>query len=109
VAKEQPVTDSPLKDRTIVVTGAARGLGAALAHELARRGARLALLGHEGPRLHALAASLPTAALAIEVDVTDNTAPDASAGRRWSWRTRASPKEALSRHRTPPHGAASST
>ncbi len=80
MAKKQPVTDSPLKDRTIVVTGAARGLGAALAHELARRGARLALLGHEGPKLHALAASLPTAALAIEVDVTDNTALDDAAG-----------------------------
>lgn len=73
------MTDSPLQDRTVVVTGAARGLGAALAHELARRGARLALLGHEGPRLHALAASLPTAALAVEVDVTDSTALDDAA------------------------------
>jgi short-subunit dehydrogenase len=73
------VTDGPLKDRTIVVTGAARGLGAALARELARRQARLALLGHEGARLEALAASLPTAALAIEADVTDSSGLDDAA------------------------------
>ncbi|KOV76368.1 MULTISPECIES: SDR family oxidoreductase [unclassified Streptomyces] len=71
----------PLQDRTVVITGAARGLGAALARELARRGARLALLGHEGPELDALAASLPTAALAVEVDVTDHSALDDAAGR----------------------------
>ncbi|MFR9787087.1 SDR family oxidoreductase [Streptomyces sp. MB22_4] len=65
---------SPLQDRTVVVTGAARGLGAALARELARRGARLALLGHDAAGLGAVAASLPTAALAIEVDATDHSA-----------------------------------
>ncbi|WP_129311461.1 SDR family oxidoreductase [Streptomyces sp. L2] len=68
------MTDSPLKNRTVVITGAARGIGAALARELSRRGARLALLGHEGSRLDALAASLPTPSLAIEVDVTDDSA-----------------------------------
>ncbi|MCF3118299.1 SDR family NAD(P)-dependent oxidoreductase [Streptomyces arenae] len=64
----------PLKGRTAVVTGAARGLGAALARELARRGTKVALLGHEGSALEDVAASLPTAALALEVDVTDATA-----------------------------------
>ncbi|MFI1568631.1 short-chain dehydrogenase/reductase [Streptomyces sp. NPDC020490] len=72
--------DSPLRDRTAVVTGAARGLGAALAEELARRGARLALLGHEGARLEALAGSLPTAAMVLEVDVTDAAALREAAG-----------------------------
>ncbi|MDX3453838.1 SDR family oxidoreductase [Streptomyces sp. ME02-8801-2C] len=62
---------SPLKDRTVVVTGAARGLGAALAHEIAARGAGLALLGHEKSPLEELAARLPTPVLALEVDVTD--------------------------------------
>ncbi|MCQ9129951.1 SDR family oxidoreductase [Streptomyces hilarionis] len=63
--------ESPLKERAVVITGAARGLGAAQARELARRGARLALVGHEGPALRRLAASLPGPALALEADVTD--------------------------------------
>ncbi len=54
-----------------MVTGAARGVGAALAGEVARRGARVALLGHERGRLEELAARLPTPALAVGADVTD--------------------------------------
>lgn len=69
-----PRAHSPLENRTVVVTGAARGLGAAQARALARRGARLALLGHERPDLEAVAASLPTPALAVEADVTDEGA-----------------------------------
>jgi NAD(P)-dependent dehydrogenase (short-subunit alcohol dehydrogenase family) len=68
------VDDSPLKDRTIVVTGAARGIGAALADALARRGACLALLDHDEPALKTTAAALPGVALALGVDVTDGTA-----------------------------------
>ncbi|MEV7192661.1 short-chain dehydrogenase/reductase [Streptomyces sp. NPDC093510] len=66
--------DSPLTDRTVVVTGAARGLGAALARELARRHARIALLGHEQAALDAVAATLPTPSLALEADITDPAA-----------------------------------
>ncbi|MEU9330701.1 SDR family oxidoreductase [Streptomyces canus] len=65
---------SPLAGRTVAVTGAARGLGAAMAREIARHGARVALLGHEKAALDTVAASLPGPALAIEVDVTDPAA-----------------------------------
>ncbi|MFG3014067.1 SDR family oxidoreductase [Streptomyces cinerochromogenes] len=62
---------SPLRDRTVVVTGAARGLGAGLVREVARRGARPALVGHEKDLMDELAARLPVPALAVEADVTD--------------------------------------
>ncbi|MFJ7905238.1 SDR family oxidoreductase [Streptomyces sp. NPDC096198] len=70
---------SPLVDRTVVITGAARGVGAALALEVARRGARVALLGLEKTILEAVAESLPRPALTVEVDVTDSAAMDAAA------------------------------
>ncbi|MDW8805139.1 SDR family oxidoreductase [Streptomyces scabiei] len=71
--------DSPLRDRTVVVTGAARGIGAALTDALARRGARLALLDHDEAALRATAAALPGTVLALGADVCDDTALDEAA------------------------------
>ncbi|MEW2181188.1 SDR family oxidoreductase [Streptomyces sp. NPDC005406] len=60
-----------LSGRTAVVTGAARGLGKALAQELAARGVRVALLGLEEEALARTAGELPTASHHWHVDTTD--------------------------------------
>jgi len=47
-------------DKVVVVTGASRGLGAAVARAFARRGARVALLARSGPDLRRLADEIST-------------------------------------------------
>ncbi|NKY16388.1 SDR family oxidoreductase [Streptomyces somaliensis] len=64
---------SPLHGRTAVVTGAARGLGEALAVLLAERGARVALVGHEEEALARVRDRLPTRSECWEADVTGDT------------------------------------
>ncbi|MGW5850213.1 SDR family oxidoreductase [Streptomyces sp. NPDC055254] len=68
-----------LRGRTAVVTGAARGLGAGLAGELAARGMRVALLGRERERLEEIARTLPVETRCYAVDVTDDKAMDHTA------------------------------
>lgn len=62
-----------LAGQVVVVTGAARGLGAELSRQLTARGARVALLGLEAVELQAVSASV-TGSAAWEVDVTDSAA-----------------------------------
>src|SRR3954451_23037111 len=57
--------------KVAVVTGAARGIGAAVARELAARGMRMVLLGRELESLREVADSLPGTSCCIEADVTD--------------------------------------
>jgi NAD(P)-dependent dehydrogenase (short-subunit alcohol dehydrogenase family) len=68
------VADQPLAGQVAVVTGAARGIGAALAERLARAGAHVALLGLEPDLLAETAARLPGDASPWQVDVTDEKA-----------------------------------
>ena len=56
------------------ITGASRGIGRALAAELAARGATLGLAARSGDELRQLAAELPGIHHALECDVTDSAA-----------------------------------
>jgi NAD(P)-dependent dehydrogenase (short-subunit alcohol dehydrogenase family) len=60
-----------VRERTVFVTGAARGIGAASAERLYARGANVALVGLEPQRLQENAARLGDRAIAFEADVTD--------------------------------------
>lgn len=62
-----------LQGKHAVITGAGRGIGAAIAGQLAAAGARLSLLGRNLALLQAKAAGLPHAT-AIACDVTDAAA-----------------------------------
>jgi NAD(P)-dependent dehydrogenase (short-subunit alcohol dehydrogenase family) len=62
--------------RHALITGAGRGIGAAIALRLARDGVRLTLLGRGSAALDALAARLPASAqaLSLSCDVSDDAA-----------------------------------
>jgi NAD(P)-dependent dehydrogenase (short-subunit alcohol dehydrogenase family) len=64
-------TRTPLAGKTVLVTGAARGIGAALARRAAARGARVALAGLEPELLARVADELGPEHLWVECDVTD--------------------------------------
>jgi NAD(P)-dependent dehydrogenase (short-subunit alcohol dehydrogenase family) len=60
-----------VNERTVFITGAARGIGAASAERLHARGANVALVGLEPARLEQNAARLGDRAAYFEADVTD--------------------------------------
>jgi NADP-dependent 3-hydroxy acid dehydrogenase YdfG len=67
-----------LAGRTALVTGASRGIGAAVARRLAAGGARVALLARSRDALQALAAEIGGGAVAIPADISDPAAVDAA-------------------------------
>lgn len=72
-----------VRGRGALVTGASKGLGAALAHELARRGARVALVARGAEDLERTAARIRAAgfeAHAVPADVGDKRAVHGIAG-----------------------------
>ncbi|WP_405768387.1 SDR family oxidoreductase [Streptomyces sp. NBC_00080] len=73
-----------LTGRTAVVTGAASGIGEAVAVLLAASGARVALLARRGDRLESVVEKIRAdggEALAVVADVTDDASVDAAAAR----------------------------
>lgn len=63
-----------LKHKRILIAGASRGIGRALAVHLARQGARLAIGARDGEALRSLAQAHPQIAFHENVDLTDPTA-----------------------------------
>ena len=64
-----------------VVTGASRGIGAAISRALAGQGARVALVARPSTDLDALAQELGHAAVAVPHDLTEHTTAPSLAGR----------------------------
>jgi NAD(P)-dependent dehydrogenase (short-subunit alcohol dehydrogenase family) len=65
-------TPRDLTGKVVVVTGAARGIGAATARALAREGSRVAIGDVDGDLASGLAAELGGTAIARKLDVTDH-------------------------------------
>jgi NAD(P)-dependent dehydrogenase (short-subunit alcohol dehydrogenase family) len=70
-----------LTGKSVLITGAARGIGAELARKAAARGARVAVVGLEPERLAAVADELGPEHLWVEADVTDPEALKAAVQR----------------------------
>ena len=70
-----------LAGRTAIVTGASKGIGAEIARQLAKAGARVALASRDKPLLDQVAHSIGDSAIAVECDITDRESV-AAAGER---------------------------
>ena len=76
---ESDTVSMNLKDRAVVISGAAGGLGTVLARELAAQGASLALLGRDLQKLDALAGSLALPQARVLTRSVDLSKPEEAA------------------------------
>jgi 3-oxoacyl-[acyl-carrier protein] reductase len=72
-----------LEGRTAVITGAARGIGYAIAERFIREGARVVLVDRDATRAEASAKALGPAALAVVADVTRTEDVDRAVRTPW--------------------------
>ena len=98
-----PRSTTSLEGRRVLITGAARGIGAALAERLHERGARVAVVGLEDELLAEVAArcggahwSAATSPTARRSSVPLRPRPTRSAASTSWWRTQASPRSSHS-------------
>ena len=68
---------TPLSGQSVLITGAAHGIGAEVARRLAARGARVSLVGLGADELRRVAADCPRS-MVFDADVTDQEALDAA-------------------------------
>lgn len=68
----------PLQGQRVIITGAAQGLGAAIARYFSERGARLVLMDYDGAGLATTVSTCGAGARGIEVDLSDAAATDAA-------------------------------
>ena len=68
---------TPLSGQSVLITGAAHGIGAEVARRLAARGARVSLVGLGADELRRVAADCP-GSVVFDADVTDQEALDAA-------------------------------
>ena len=75
------VTELPLAGLTAIVTGASRGIGAAIAHGIDRAGARVALVARDVDALEKVAGDLSRDPVVIEADLSHPDGPASVAAR----------------------------
>ncbi len=80
-----------LQDQVVLVTGAARGLGRAIAEACAAHGAAVVLVDRDAPALSATAAALASQGTQVQwvvADLADAAAVQRLAQEAWNWRGR---------------------